>query len=67
MTDVVDSRFTFHNVSINTPASLIVFLPKYVFTFHNVSINTPISLLLLFSGFYLHSTMFLLIPVERSR
>ena len=56
--------FTFHNVSINTEQGLLVRLPCKVFTFHNVSINTPSKLSLILADTSLHSTMFLLIPVQ---
>ena len=55
------SRFTFHNVSINTSTDYEVILCTNKFTFHNVSINTRFHFSTLRCTCYLHSTMFLLI------
>ena len=53
--------FTFHNVSINTIASLKAHNVASTFTFHNVSINTPFHAQVRKGDNALHSTMFLLI------
>ncbi len=58
------SKFTFHNVSINSENKYKRLGYMIVFTFHNVSIN---SLLLLFAStmqINLHSIMYLLILYE---
>ena len=55
-------EFTFHNVSIN---SFIIFVKNAIifsFTFHNVSINSGRPAYDPCTVYYLHSTMFLLIP-----
>ena len=60
------SEFTFHNVSINTVAPHIRTQRLMIFTFHNVSINTNDLINIEQKNTYLHSTMFLLIPVQRA-
>ena len=56
--------FTFHNVSINSGSSLGLSILLQLFTFHNVSINSDMpGITNDFGQIYLHSTMFLLIPV----
>ena len=39
---------------------------RRTFTFHNVSINTTYDLIILYHRYYLHSTMFLLIPLMKN-
>ena len=55
--------FTFHNVSINSMVCLIEIAAERRFTFHNVSINSAYWHTPKYLPVYLHSTMFLLIPV----
>mgnify|MGYP007020476675 FL=1 len=61
--DRAETVFTFHNVSINTTDRSCWVCSLIAFTFHNVSINTcfPLTATTM-RNFYLHSTMFLLIP-----
>ena len=61
------SVFTFHNVSINTVLSAEIIKAMCLFTFHNVSINTETMQVLTVIHSTLHSTMFLLIRLSRTR
>ena len=60
----VDSKFTFHNVSINTVTANNYFKINTGFTFHNVSINTVWYGFICKGTVNLHSTMFLLIHLH---
>ena len=57
-------KFTFHNVSINSHLQEYLWIQMVKFTFHNVSINSLQTALEQLVYANLHSTMFLLIPVE---
>ena len=56
--------FTFHNVSINSYTWIILPPCTAIFTFHNVSINSFLWILFHLLLLHLHSTMFLLIPLQ---
>ena len=59
-----DTSFTFHDVSINTGFTTLLILTGFSFTFHDVSINTSDFIDTMTFDRSLHSTMFLLIPLE---
>ncbi len=58
------TNFTFHDVSINTVSGGVISTRVDNFTFHDVSINTETAKSLLTEKETLHSTMFLLIPID---
>ena len=64
---LIGFAFTFHNVSINTVLSAEIIKAMCLFTFHNVSINTETMQVLTVIHSTLHSTMFLLIRLSRTR
>ena len=60
------TKFTFHNVSINSSSSNPWINVLLLFTFHNVSINSDDKAPGDVKEFHLHSIMYLLIPSSES-